>query len=293
MFARLQFYSLCAATLFIGASVFADTFSVTGNATIKQEDRVDSFSISDSGMITRNGLATIIDDEALCVETDGLIFAENVLFVDMSATYIGNKFAYRLGLEHDSFSNDSTATFDLDFRLSEDWSLNPRRLNAVLPDLELVGRYVWSARVTHELADYADTNGSSIGDPYSVSVFTGIDTQSLSLGPTVFSDGFSKDIEQTIGVRYGVAGQNAGTIKVELNTNFNLAPDSIFNVFSEDSFDLVRVEFEDGSTPEDHGFDFVRASGRLSPNISAIPEPTLAVVPGLLLGLVLRRRSRQ
>lgn len=258
-----------------GDNALGDTITVVGNARISLGGETQSFSINDSGTITANAFTTIIEDQDVSVDTDGNPFNENVLFFDMKASYVGNKFAYTLRLEHDAHSNASAASFDVNIRLSEDWGLSQRLPTAVLPDLALIGRYVFSARVDHTFAAYADNNsGTSTGNPYSVSVFTGIDIGNITIGETVFNDNFSTDLNKTLGIRYGVAGQNAGSFLVEFNTDVGLALDSILEVFSWNSFDLVRVEFEDGSTPEDHGFDFVRGSGRVSPNISAVPEPS-------------------
>src|SRR5439155_18039678 len=39
---------------------------------------------------------------------------------------------------------------------------------------------------------------------------------------------------------------------------------------------LVSITFEDGTTPESHGFDLAFASGMPSPNLVALPGPALA-----------------
>ncbi|MEX2168346.1 MAG: PEP-CTERM sorting domain-containing protein [Pirellulales bacterium] len=69
---------------------------------------------------------------------------------------------------------------------------------------------------------------------------------------------------------------------------------SWLRILAGNTFELTAIEFPDGSTPEDHGFQIVFDSGARSPNIG-VPEPSTAVLTaiGAICAAVVFRRSRR
>ncbi|WP_417748904.1 PEP-CTERM sorting domain-containing protein [Rosistilla oblonga] len=265
-------------------SSFAGTITVLGNATVRLDESTASFNIDETGTLSAEPYTFLRNPEL--VTNSGHVYGESFLGIGLETSYVKNKVAYNLSLNHDAETSTSYASFDVKFRFDEDWKLAARLPTAVLPEMDLLGKYSFSAR-----SEYF--GGGATGDAYDVSVFTGIDFDRASFGETVFSDGFSKSINTRLGVRYGVAGQSQGRTTIEVLSILKIPGDSIFRVFSGNSLDLVRVEFEDGTTPEDHGFDFVRSSGRVSPNLTAVPEPSsLSMFAVIGTTVLLRRRYR-
>jgi hypothetical protein len=101
----------------------------------------------------------------------------------------------------------------------------------------------------------------------------------LSVGPSA-----KVTLDSDLRTNYGVG----------LGVNFHLTGDGDHVLNLGHTFKLTSITFADGTTPEEYGYDIVFDSGRLSPNISAVPEPASFAIAGigavLTAGYGLRRR---
>ena len=100
-------------------------------------------------------------------------------------------------------------------------------------------------------------------------IFTGVGIQKFTYPKSIFGSGGSKDINLDAGLLYANPGQTTGELSFEFRASLYFNGPGSGSLDGSRTFSLTGVHFEDGTTPEDHGFDMVFASGRLSPNIAA------------------------
>lgn len=190
--------------------------------------------------------------------------------------------------------NESTADLSMMYKTSDSWRLVPRFLDSVLPaGLGMKANLFARANINYTTS-YAGSE-ESIGSPSRFEISTGIDIKEISMPSTIFWNGGNKSINQAIGVQWSSAGQMSGNYGMFWSTTLLLGPDSSLDFDAPHSFVLDSVVFDDGTTPEEHGFDLVFGSGRPSPNvIAAVPEPSslAAVFLVLLIFSALRKLNK-
>lgn len=177
---------------------------------------------------------------------------------------------------------------------TDTWSLVARSALSVLPDLALNGNFVVQVQADAENeANYFDGYDFGNTAPFSYSAFAGFAIRDVTIGPNFMTQGTTnlENVNRALGVQWSAPGQANGQFSIVLRSVWSL--DAIEEhrtiIDGTNTFVLKSVTFEDGSTPEDHGFDLVFGSGRTSPNI--IPEPGMVTMASIAcLGVALRGR---
>ncbi|WP_435009189.1 PEP-CTERM sorting domain-containing protein [Tundrisphaera lichenicola] len=90
------------------------------------------------------------------------------------------------------------------------------------------------------------------------------------------------------------------TLDSQLRTSFSISAGLSFGlqnfehvVDASHTFELTSITFADGTTPEQLGYDLVFDSGRISPNLRSVPEPSSFILLSLgSLGLYLAKAKR-
>ena len=184
---------------------------------------------------------------------------------------------HRMGLGFVVDSNgadESTSSLNFTWRTEDSWTLNPRDANSVLPNLALSGNFTAQVSVSYSGQAFADPS-EFIGSPSTFEVFTGVGLETITMDNDIPLAGGTSSINQDFGVLWSNASEQSGSFSLEWRASMFLGDGHTdLSFIGTDSFTLNSITFSDGSTPEDHGFDIVFESGRLSPNISSVPEPT-------------------
>lgn len=187
---------------------------------------------------------------------------------------------------------ESTPSLAIVWRSADTWILNPRDASAVLPNLPMYGNYTLHAKITYSGQPGADAT-EFIGG-MEVELFAGIHAQTIHFDDDIPLLGGSNTINYDFGLKWSDGPDRTGRAGFEWRAGYFLGDTpSRLRVEARRSLILNSVTFSDGSAPEDHGFDLVFASGRASPNLSAVPEPSSALVWILGSGIVLGKRTKK
>ncbi len=177
---------------------------------------------------------------------------------------------------------------------TDSWTLRANRPNSILPAMTLQGNYVFRGEVETVL------NNSIEGDPFSLTLFGGYGFQQIAIGESIFGNGGIIPLNTAFGLQYSAIGQTSGQVDAVFKIDYKFGGSTTSDWRIGKTLELVSVTFEDGTTPEDHGFDLIFDSGRSSPNlpaVSTVPEPNTFALLGIggaaLAGYGWRRKRRQ
>ncbi|MHB8865184.1 MAG: hypothetical protein ACYC6N_22625 [Pirellulaceae bacterium] len=222
---------------------------------------------------------------------------ETVNRANMSITgYIrGHDVGLGLTLKEGPGDYGNKAHLDFVWRQNDPFELKAKTPTSLLPDMSLIGRFTIQVSADVKLGQNREEHGTL----FNYRVFTGVDVASYKLDDDFLfwdSSSHSSHADFAVGVAFTKPGEMTGAYSVEMRTSFWIGDDEV-GINGMDTFKLESLKFEDGSTPEDHGFDVVFDSGRLSPNLTAIPEPSTLALWSLMaisgLGFSCRRAWRR
>jgi len=171
---------------------------------------------------------------------------------------------FGLGFVVDVDDNQDETRTDVVFRWTstDKWSLVANTPTAVLPNLGLNGNFVGELTATTQGPDTLVG-----GNPLSFEAFAGFNIGNFSLSNSFITDGVSVDPNFDFGIGWSNPGQTSGDISLEFKSNFFFGGSNRVEVDGTNTFTLESIKFEDGTTPEEHGFTIAFDSGRISPNL--------------------------